>query len=301
MSKKFLSIAGVGFLSLGSAFMATPASATNANCGTAPTGGTMTSSGNVCTLTFSTPGDYTFTPSVIGDLQAIMVSGGGGAEAHGDVGYAGNGGDVYYVDLSDETAGVPIDLTVGVGGDGGPTATNGSQSQIGDVVASGGNANYYDGSTYCALAGGVNIVGLGDGSKTNATTRDGENCGTAGTGLNPSVDTTDSYDNEFGALFKNYDQELGAGGKLYSDQNFDTDIPAGMGASLEMIIGDQTVGQVGDGGPGLVVFRWTVDGGSSLANTGADSTQLSALAGGSLLLGAGLMVAGAVRRRSNSL
>ena len=298
MSKKILSIAGVGLLSLGSAFVATPAGASTADCGTAPTGGTMTSSGNVCTLTFDAAGEYTFTPSVLGDLQAIMVGGGGGAEAFGSTGYSGIGGSVVYADLSGEIAGSPLTITVGEGGVSGANPSSGDYSRVDGVdryTADGGDSGDIT-HGYCALNGSYSTyMGLGEGSKSASSTVNGEVCGTAGAGITASLGDLDTEERHFGTLFTNYALELGAGGILHDNVALPEPKP-GQGASINMNTNTTELVDATDGADGLVSLRWTA--GSSLANTGSESSRLSALAGGSILLGAGLMVAGAARRRA---
>ena len=278
--------------------MAAPASASTADCGTAPSGGTMTRSGNVCTLTFDTAGEYSWTPSVLEDLQALAVGGGGGANAGGSTGYSGRGGSVIYADLSHETAGSAITITVGVGGTTGRHPIDGEVSIIdGDGIfrgEGGDSGNITHG--YCALNGSTSTyVGLGEGAKRPSNTTNGETCGTPGVGINPSIGDVDTNDLAVPSLFSDFSVELGAGGILRDNTALPAQKP-GQGGSVNMNTLTTELVNSTNGKDGIVVFRWTSR--SSLANTGSESARLGALAGGTIALGAGLMVAGALRRKA---
>jgi len=297
MSKKILGAAGLGLISLGSTLFASPANAALTDCGTAPTGGTLEwdSATNVCTLTFDSTGSYSFTPSVVSDLQAILVGGGGGADAHDSTGYAGTGGRVTYSDLSTVASGTTLTLTVGQGGASAVNGDAGTSTSISygstTLVADGGISG---GTGYCALNGsGSTYVGFGSGAFGNSSTNNGETCGTTGPGVNPSLGNVDNNSSAVPTHFTNYNFELGKGGDLTDNTAIPTAL-AGQGGSVDMDTQNTTLVSTTNGADGLLVFRWTPA--AALAATGTDSSFVTGVAAGAIVLGIGMTLA-AVRRR----
>ena len=303
--KKITSVVGISLFGLGSSLIAIPANAASlADCGTAPSGGTLTFSNNTCTLKFDSAGSYTFiTPSVLSGLSAVISGAGGGAYVRNAEGYAGNGGEVIYKDMANTPAQDMILVVVGEGGLSSDTAmTGGAESGITynggltNIVADGGAVGSIS-NGYCAVGGSYSTyVGFGIGASLNASSGANDTC-VYSRGINPSLGHADSDGMARSVpLFDNYNYEFGKGGVVV--QSSAGQLPAlksGAGASVRM---DTTalaaVGNDVNGGDGAVVFRWSV-GSSSLANTGAESSTVLAVAGGALVAGTILMAA---RRRS---
>jgi len=135
------------------------------------TGGTITPSGSFTVHTFTAPGTFTVTSGT--DLVEYLVVGGAGGGAFGYGSGAGGGGGVR------ESVSYPIvpgtyPVTVGPGGQGGPSHTNGSDSVFGSITArGGGKGEQYGIPNPVAAAGGsggggggapngINIGGAGN-------------------------------------------------------------------------------------------------------------------------------------------
>ncbi len=301
--RKITSVVGISLFGLGSSLVSMPANAASlADCGTAPSGGTLSFSNNVCTLKFDSDGSYTFiTPSVLSGLSAVISGAGGGAQVNNlnGTGYAGNGGKVLYADLANTPANEMILIVVGDGGTSGTTPTAGADTGITynggltNVEADGGAAGSID-NGYCALSGSYSIyVGFGIGASGNPGSGPNDTC-VYSRGVNPSLNHADSnaVARNLAAL-ANYNSELGKGGSLVDSAN--GQLPAlksGAGASVRMNTSTSTpVGNDAKGGDGIAVFRWSVGSSDSLANTGSESTNLLTLAGGAIAAGAILMAA----------
>lgn len=313
--KKSAGALGVAILGLGSSFFATPAMAADlADCGTAPAGGTLTLTGDVCLLTFSTPGTYNITtPKAFKSLVALVAGAGGGADAaitgmSWDAGYAGSGGKVAYVDLSDSAGEESAVITIGAGGlssqvetpaDGqASTFTIGSNTS----TANGGAKGVFrNAPSYCGLPGTGDAIGVGDGAGGNSPSRAGENC-VPGVGVNPSLSAADSAGTPASQLFASLNTELGVGGNVLVLPNALPAQTPGAGANVLISAGDAQVNPVADaaGANGFAAIAWQLPDSPepvALADTGSDTYA-------PLLLGAGAMAIGAVmfsragRRRS---
>lgn len=311
MSKKFLTITGLGLIGLSSTLLATPANAALSDCGRAPSGGQMTagtdSVGDWCQLTFADAGTYEWTPAGITELKAILVGGGAGSLIENGNGYTGSGGSVRYVDVADSAASNGIDITVGSPGANSATnPTNGGNTVINDGVAhtADGGAAGSLGSGYCALDGNMSTyVGFGIGSKSASTTTNGETCALTGPGRNPSVDD-DNYGNEASTIIR-IDQEFGKGGDLVFGTAALPAPSVGQGANVKMNLTDNTYSSSTSAGSGYVAFRWRPSGDSTpevtgpLASTGGTQSLLS---GASLIaMGAGMaLLVAAKRRKANN-
>lgn len=106
------------------------------------TGGTITTAGGYRIHTFTTVGSSTFTASGTGNIQLLVVAGGGGTGW--DVGGGGGAGGLCYSDSYPVTS-TGYNITVGNGGaslttnpSGGQRGANGSNSTFGSVTAIGG-------------------------------------------------------------------------------------------------------------------------------------------------------------------
>lgn len=146
-----------------------------------PTGGIITTDGLYTIHTFLSSG--TFTPVKVGNIQVLVVAGGGGATSTGNyvAGNAGAGGDVIEEpSFAIEVA--TITVTVGEGGTGvvSGTANSGGSSVFDDIEAYGGdgadsngrtggaNSNYIGGEgNGPSESGGGGAGGGGDGSFIN--------------------------------------------------------------------------------------------------------------------------------------
>jgi len=116
------------------------------------TGGTITPSSGFTIHTFTTPGSFTVS-SGTADIEYLVVGGaGGGAFGYGS-GAGGGGGVRESVSYSIVPGTYPV--TVGPGGQGGPSHTNGSDSVFGSITArGGGKGEQYGFPTPVATAGG---------------------------------------------------------------------------------------------------------------------------------------------------
>lgn len=309
--KKTASALGVAILGLGSSFISSPAiAATIADCGTAPAGGTLTITGDVCQLTFSAPGTYTFTtPSSSEGLAGLLVGGGGGAESSGgqfqNFGYAGSGGKVIYVDLTAAESGEELSITVGGGGkslDASP-ASDGQPStfSIGSTVSAAAGGLRASTQAYCAFPGNTSdYLGVGDGAGGNTTSRLGEICVEA-PGVNPSVGTNDSNGAAPSTNFAGLNQEFGAGGKLIGLPSSLPSKTVGAGANVAVDAAETGADPVADaaGANGFAAIAWQLPAAPeavALADTGSDLNGPLLLGVGSLVLGF-LVLTGATRRR----
>lgn len=299
--KKITSVVGISLFGIGSSLVAMPANAASlADCGTAPSGGTLSFSNNVCTLKFDSDGSYTFiTPSVLSGLAAVISGAGGGAYVRNAEGYAGNGGKVLYADLSNSPANDMLLIVVGDGGTSGETPTAGAESGItyngglGNVEADGGAVGSIS-NGYCALNGSYSTyIGFGIGASGNASSGASDAC-VYSRGINPSLNHADSNGTARTlATLANYNSELGKGGiAVDSALGQLPALKSGAGASLRMNTTTlEAVGNDAKGGDGLVVLRWSVGTSDSLANTGSESSNLLTVAGGAVAAGAILMAA----------
>lgn len=292
MSISKIGLAGIAVAGLGSTLLATPAMAAT-DCGTAPTGGTLTEANGVCQLVFNSPGDYSWTsPASFKKLAVIAVGGGSGVISNGrdDNGYAGNAGKVTYKDFSSDPTQLSYSIHIGTGGEVADAGEAGGDSSVsngigGNAVAFGGEAGN---NSYCAFHGNYSTyLGLGNGSRTNPTTVSGETCGDRGAGVNPSLGDHDSDGNAVPSLFSNLNIEFARGGKLFLEsETYVGTVNPGDGDSAVFNLDTNTRVQSTDAGQGIVYIRWT---NNSLANTGTNDdlvaySGLAAIAAGSALV-----------------
>ncbi len=306
--QKTVSGFGIAIIGLGSAFLATPAQAfTLADCGTAPAGATLTFAGNLCKLTFSTPGTYSFTtPASVAGLSVLLVGGGGGTSHSApvggspvNIGYAGSGGKVTYADFSSASPNETFAITVGAGGAssllGAPDDGQSSTISKGSILASALGGAKGTGAIYCLFQGNTfDYIGVGDGAGGNTTSRAGEECVPA-PGVNPSLAAADSNGQQASTLFASFNQEFGAGGKLIAMPATLPSRAPGAGANVVVDIswpsGLEPVADAA-GADGFAAAVWQPK--ATLAETGSgwDSSMLIGL--GSIAAGAALVT---TRRR----
>lgn len=238
------------------------------DCGTTPSGATLTFSNGVCEAQFSTAGTFSFTvPSGATDLAAIVLGAGGGAyvDTSRSEGYTGNGGDVRYVNLAQSaSAGSVLPIQVGSGGASQLAPTDGQASTIAlgstTYLASGGVKGAL-GYGFCSLEGSYSTyLGLGDGAGGQAVFVDFDDnnnpfCSDPGPGLNPSTDPSDNYSTTVPTIFSNLNVEFGVGGYLVETPATLVQGP-GQGGSIEMNLSTRGVVNTLNGSHGLVALRW---------------------------------------------
>lgn len=311
MRKPGLATIGFGLVGIGSSLFAAPASAA-INCGTAPTGGTLTQSGDYCQLKFATPGDYSFTvPSSANQLFALVVGSGAGALTNvnsSSEGYAGSAGKVHYKDMTDSIA-QQLSIHIGSGGTSGSdaTAANGGDSSVNSqatanfAVSFGAAGTQTSYSNSCTLpTWSTGILSVGEGARTaNSLTNSGGACVAGeGQGVNPHNGDVDSDGNQVPSIFSDLNQTFGTGGRIKRN-NDDVMLPTltyGDGAGFQA--GNNNFSDIqATAGGGVAFLRWRHVG--ALANTGSDSAGTSALAAGLILAGAGLVAASRKRRSAS--
>ena len=318
MSKKTLAIAGIGLFGLGSALIPSAATAALSDCGPAQTGATITWNNDGCTATFSSPGNFSFTaPAEAEGLVALLVGAGSGAAAKPSdaIGYAGNGGQVQYVDFTQQASGLVMTGTVGAGGSSGVSPTSGGNTSAtnGGLIsgtALGGPSEGL-GMQFCALNGNYStFLGFGNGSGGPFTVAQGTeyDCGATGPGRNPSLGTQDNDSNAVPTLLAYFNAELGKGGEVFAAPATYGARAAGAGADVLADLTNNTVtGFNTSGSNGLVVFRWLPAAGggnpsptptpdNELANTGSPINGPISIGSALLLIGFGLIVE-SIRRR----
>lgn len=310
--KKYLALGSVGLMATGTAFAASAAQAVApADCGTHEGATKIELIGtNICSIVYSTAGNYTFTaPAGVTKLQALVIGAGATGYQSGD-GYAGGGGAVKFVDGLNATS--ALSLLVGAGGTGSPIydvgitnadEMNGGLSQVGDVQAAGGKFSDTEGDPATTDSGksgsGNNGFGIedgygyfypmwGGGAKTAAA------LGAPGDGyLSSDAELTGGS-----VLFPAVDGELelGRGGTVGSVLQTQVSAPTGSDVQLNgdsptlpvqsMGWGGSTAGtETQSGADGGVIFRFLAP---ALAVTGSavSATVNSLLAAGLVLAGA---------------
>lgn len=321
-------LGSVGLIALGAASPVGAIPAPVEGCGAEPEGADLTRSGDVCQVSYTTPGEYEWTvPSGLTSIHAVVTGAGGGAEVRrGNWGYAGSGGDVVYHDLSGVGAGAVVDLEVGQPGASAFDSSAGGATSLGGVGAGGGAAGGFM-LQYCVVGGSYSTyVGNGAGAG-GAPGPDESDCATStAPGIMLGSDD-DIFDAESLALFAGYVGTHGAGGRVINQSTVAPTtaaidvIPAGAiattgtghGADVFYIDGAITSEPTGDSGS--VIIRYPAAAAPTpaptptptstptqtpvptLAETGADMGPLAALAVTLLGLG-GLGVL--VRRRATA-
>lgn len=286
-------------------------------CGDPINGVTPTDEGDYCQYFFTDPAQTVnfVVPAGVISLQALLVGAGAGAGGGfgntiaAGFGYSGDGGSVRYVDLSSSAEGDSITIKVGAGSatkfGQGEMPEKGGDSQVGEVVAPGGQSAGSGGMCAIGSAGGY-FYGSGA-----AGVQDGEACSATGApGIYPASDSNSL------SLFKDLSPvvmgplSLGNGGIMASTPVTGT-LGPGWGAWVASAV-DLEGTAAPKGGDGLVVLRYVLEdiapevpeenNGVELADTGSSEEFLNTLgtvAAGSVVLGAGLVLAS--RRRKSSV
>lgn len=306
MRKPGLGSVGIGLIGLGSTLFASPAVAA-IECGNAPSGGTLSQTGDVCQLSFSTPGDFSFTvPASADELFALVVGGGSGGYINFPFNYAGSAGKVTYKDMSD-SIGNALTIRVGSGGVGGQeqSAANGTDSSVSApssanyAVAYAGMAGAAPSSSGCTMTGWDSQLFTGEGARTTSSlAAQGDSClNGQGAGVNPSLGDVDSFATSVPSIFSNLNQTFGTGGRIVSVPENLPELFAGDGGGLRIVAeGNTFEGGPRNGSNGIAVLRWRDL--PDLANTGSVSGSLSALAAGLIAAGAGMSLIATARRRT---
>jgi hypothetical protein len=286
-------------------------------CGKPINEATPTDVGDYCQYMFIYP-EQTFNfvvPAGVISLQALLVGAGAGAGGGfgntiaAGFGYSGDGGSVRYVDLSSSAEGDSITIKVGAGSatmfGQGEMPAKGGDTQVGEVVAPGGQS---------AGSGGVCAIGSTGGyfyGSGAAGVPDGEACSATGApGIYPSADSNSL------SLFKDLTpavmgaSSLGNGGIMASTP-VAGELGPGWGAWVASAV-DVAGTAAAKGGDGLVIVRYVLEDiepeapeentGGDLADTGTSEEFLNTLgsvAAGSVVLGAGMVLAS--RRRKSSV
>lgn len=258
--QKSLAAVGVSLLGMGSIAVPSIAVATTPECGASETGKVVTFASGICQAEYSTNGAFAFTvPSGATELAAIVVGAGAGADLDGSWGYAGDGGQVRYLDLSQTApAGTLIPINVGDGGTTGATPTAGQPSSltIGSVVSSSAGGIGQDQNNYCALEGSFSTyLGNGNGAGGPPVKLNNDHCGTTGPGLAPLANTQDNFSNIAPTIFFGFLLELGKGGYVAATPSPLAQSP-GQGGSIEMNLSTLVSTSSLNGSDGLVVLRW---------------------------------------------
>jgi hypothetical protein len=286
---------------------ATPAVAAP-DCGPVPAGATLTIlGGTTCQLDFAAAGSYSWTtPPTVQGLQALLLGGGAGAYMNtaSGIGYAGNSGQLIYVDYSSASGGAPTTIVVGDGGASSADNTTGAGEDSSVTLsgaatyANGGNAV---GSDNCdpegspsTDSGNGNGAGGGHGASTDCTL-------SYAPGLIPSIATTDSVGTARPAVFSDLATEFARGGRVLITADTlpaDVDLDGlGIGANVHYDNGIDSF-DVGNlfGGSGRVILRYSI--GPALASTGVDAGLGLGVAGG--LAAAGAVLLATSRRRTQA-
>jgi len=292
-------------------------------CGDPINGVAPTDEGDYCQYFFMEPSQSInfVVPAGVISLQALLVGAGAGAGGGFEdtiaagFGYSGDGGSVRYVDLSTSAEGDSVTIKVGAGG-----ATNfaqggmpekGGDTQVGEVVAPGGQSA---GSGGICEIGGEQTYFYGSGSAALAD--EGECSSTGAAGIYPSADSNSL------SLFKDLTpaimgpSSLGNGGIMSRTPITET-IGPGWGAWVSSSV-DSAGSAATKGGDGLVIVRYVLEdiapeepenevpeentNEEELADTGSSEEFLNTLgtvAAGSVVLGAGLVLAS--RRRKSTV
>ncbi|MEO5535371.1 MAG: hypothetical protein ABIR17_09605 [Pseudolysinimonas sp.] len=281
-------IAAIGAVGLGTGGLvvgfAAPALAFTGTCPTTVPAATLVADG-VCEVRITADGTFTPPPGIT-KLSAVLIAAGGGGNHDVTFGglYAGNGGEVVYIDSV--TLGADLVVVVGLGGVGGDgSATGGDDTSLDATIAHGGG---WGGSANPCSGADWNLY-FGDGSQTLA--QESPDC-VPGVGyalseiptadatlFPPAADGTDVYGNGGNAA-----EVTGVPG---------ANPVAGTG-------GDVSADGAGNGSAGLVILRFAPAPpatGPSLAATGSE-LALPAATLGATALAAGILLMVLRRRRT---
>jgi hypothetical protein len=264
-------------------FLGSTTSAVAANvdgCGLEPDGASLDNNGGVCELTFDTAGSFTWTlPAGIAGLHGILVGGGSGANYNSpDTGYAGAGGSVEYVDLTDTAPTDVLSIEVGAGGNTDGTFVLTISERIAEFpgTTAGGATTVAVNSDlpYSAAGGTLNgwwafcspgfrdgfYWGEGPGATVVLSPPQGMPCNGGGAGIVPDTDPSAP------SAFDGFTTELGHGGGVLVDTSRALGMGDGANVYLNSIADSDSADP--DGADGGVIFRYS----ASAANNDAESS-----------------------------
>ncbi len=306
MTKRTMSAVGISAIVAGSSFITLPAQAA-VDCGTAPSGSTITTIGDVCQLAITAGGaNINFTvPESATQLFALVIGGGGGSIFNSAEGYAGNAGQVRYFDMS-ASVGTEITMIVGDGGTNGDTEEiAGEDSSVSsalsgqNVTATGADFNYDIDNAYCTQDSWTSTATFaGTGARALKVSENNDDiCGNGiNRGVNPANGDRDSNNVATPAIFSTLSKTFGTGGRIKDQSQSLPTINPGDGAGFKVDIDAGPFVSRQNAADGAVYLRWRA--GSSLANTGSNSFDNSIFAAS--LLGAGLALIALSTRRKKS-
>ena len=279
------------------------------DCGPVPAGATLTVlGGTTCQLDFATAGSYSWTtPATVQGLHALLVGGGSGAmfEPGSSTGYAGNAGQLRYVDYSSATGGAPVTVVVGDGGTSGTFTVSPSAGADSEVTLSGALSVANGGVDIMELncdPEGSTAVDAGNGSGAGGDNGPSGVCETSyAPGLTPSIDAVDSYGTARPAIFSDLTTQFGLGGRVLITADTlpaDTALDGlGYGANVRYdSVADDVVSVNSVGGTGRAILRYTI--GPALAATGTDVAPALTIAAVTAGLGAVLLAASRRRKQA---
>lgn len=301
-------MAAVGFTAIfaGSSFIVLPAQAA-IDCGTEPSGATITNIGDICQLAVTGGDDpYNFTvPESATELFALVVGGGGGNIFNSFEGYAGNAGQVRYFDMSD-SVGTELTMIVGsaganndVGEIAGEASSVTSVSSGQSITAAGGASNFDAGESFCtqdSWSSTATFAGTGARALKVSENNDDKCANGVNRGVNPANGDRDSDNVAAPSIFSTLSTTFGTGGRIVDQSLSLPTLNPGDGAGFKVNV---------DAGPftdrqyaadGAIYLRWRT--GSSLANTGSSSFENTIFA--TAFLGAGLTLIALANRRKKS-
>lgn len=280
-------LAAVGAVGLGTgglvAGVAAPALAFTGTCPTTTPTAVLVAD-DVCEVRFTASGTFT-PPSGITKLSAVLIGAGAGAIYFNDglqLAYAGNGGEILYIDSV--TLGADLNISVGAGGLSAGGSGGGDTSLDGDTAA-GGLAG--GGTADCIDAGWEMKPGDGAGSVSSG---EPDAC-IPGEGL--ALSDIPSVDPVLWPAAADGGEIYSAGGSANLDSDPAVTSPfAGSGAPVN------TAGAATAGADGLVILRFApappAPTGPSLAATGSEFAWPAVAAGSAAVVGGVLLL---TRRR----
>ena len=305
MTKRTMSAVGISAIVAGSSFITLPAQAA-VDCGTAPSGSTITTIGDVCQLAITAGGsNINFTvPESATQLFALVIGGGGGNIFNSAEGYAGNAGQVRYLDMSD-SVGTEITMIVGNGGDNddfgvipGEASSVASVSSGQSVTAAGATSDFDPAEAFCSQdtwSSTATFAGTGARALKVSENND-DKCGNGiNRGVNPANGDRDSNNVATPAIFSTLSKTFGTGGRIKDQSQSLPTLNPGDGAGFKVDIDAGPFVSRQNASDGAVYLRWNY---VSLANTGTSSFDNSMFAAS--LLGAGIALIALSTRRKKS-
>lgn len=283
MSNKIIAAGSIALMGAGSLVGASAANAyTVADCGEHVDALVTLIDGEICDVRFFSNGEYEFTaPAGVTTVEAILVGAGDSATAYRDEGnvtfdgYAGNAGQVIFVDEVDTND--THDVVIGVGAGAGLWEYD---SNWAETIA-------YTAPSDTSLDGDI-IAHSADGSlELEGVGAKGDPFGYSGY-LSSDPELVGD-DNPLWPVIQD-ETPMGEGGRYFENYEDMFGVTLGTGASWS----DETIeGVQEDGGDGAAIFRFMAP---NLAATGIDANAIGMTAGALGLGGVALAVVAAARR-----